>query len=204
MVKKREIPTVHQYPVVVTNQGIWLVRPENHQKVRIASADEILDSYISDRGIYHAVENHDYETKMIGGSRKHRRPRSFKYNFVSIIDSLTGKQLKNIYPEGQRQMPVEERLVDIDFGFERNGDALAYVFNGSQGQLFDTHAAPSQMDMSYNHNGSRLYFCGRRVARFDRGERIKNLNTLSVRKLERLLRRKNPSLLQRFKELGGQ
>ncbi len=201
MSKKRTIPQVYQYPVVVTNKGIWLVKPENHQKVRAASAKDILDSYISDRGIFHAVEDHDYESKIVRGKNT-KRSKKFRYNYVSVIDSLTGNNIMNIYPEGQRQKPVEERLVNLDFSFGKKGKSLAYVLNGEQGELFKSHAGPTPPDMAYNHNDSRVYFCGRRVARFDKGERIRDLTTLSAKKLDRLLRRKNPKLLQRWRSLG--
>ncbi|MBW2995918.1 hypothetical protein KY332_01325 [Candidatus Woesearchaeota archaeon] len=197
--EKHQIKDITQYPIVGTDTEIWLIKPENHQRLRLAqSKSGIFDLFISEKLIYHASESIEELTKQIKKGR-HRYPKSFEYNYVTIYDTISGKDIRNVHPKGQEQLPIEDRLVDIDFSFTRDGRSLGYLLNGEEHFLFDSIREPVKQDGAYSFSGDRVYFDGKRVAKMD--NEIKYFGVVDARELQKMLKRKNRGLLHRWKKL---
>lgn len=191
-----------QYPIVATPREIWAVNPENKRRLKLGhERTKILDLYANNRGIYHAAEGVSHNTKLVetwsSGKGRVKVPKEFPFNFVTIYDTLSGNPIRTVYPEGQQDRPVEERMLGIDFSFMREERALKFEIDGISHVLLETVAGDVQPDTSFSYEGDRVYYAGRRIARFN--EDIIGFEVVDASEFPRLLRRKNKPLHNKFR-----
>ena len=55
-----------------------------------------------------------------------RVQREFDYNYVTIYDTISGNSACTAFPPGQDRMPLEDRMMEIEFAFSRKGEALNF------------------------------------------------------------------------------
>ena len=118
------------YIIAGGNQQIWAIDPKTKQRLRIKLAKyriKVFDVYASGSGIYHASELITLEQKKVDGHTKH-----FQVNYAQVVDSISEKPCVTITPPGVDGMPLEQRLVPIEFQFLKIGDSLLYTLNGSK------------------------------------------------------------------------
>ncbi len=115
-----------QYPIIATTNEIWAINPANKQRLKLAHVNAgILGLYACDRGIYHAAVTLSENSKLVQEGSK-RVQREFDYNYVTIYDTISGNSACTAFPPGQDRMPLEDRMMEIEFAFSRKGEALNF------------------------------------------------------------------------------
>ncbi len=184
-----------QYPVVKTKKEIWVFNPKSKRSLKLASLDStFFDMYVSNSGIFHAVESFNYNQKSVEGITVR-----FPANYVTILDSISGGSVKTVYPEGQLELPFEDRLVDLEFSFFRDGNSLCYRLNGNEATLFDKLNGHVNPKCEVVVEGNKIYVDGRKAAttQFD----ISHWGLINERSFSKLAKRKNENLYSKIKSL---
>jgi hypothetical protein len=189
-----------QYPVIATAHEIWAINPENKHMLKLArGATAILDMYVSNRGINHAAVTISQNTKLVQVG-KLKVPKKFDYNYVTILDTISGNSIRTAYPQGQDIKPLEERMFDIEFSFFREGDALKFHINGEDYLLFDRINNDIEPEENLRYDGDKVYFENRRVGKFDSD--ILYFGVINPKEFQRLCKKKNKTLFNKLKSFA--
>ena len=97
----------------------------------------------------------------------------------------------------QNIIPLEKRMFELDFSFMNEDGTLKYMMNGTEGVLFESICSPAAPSDLLRHDGDRIYFDGRRIAKF--GKDILHFGVVDSKEFERMLRKKNDNLHKKFK-----
>jgi len=131
------------YIIIATDQEIWAINPKTKQRMRIKPVKDIskiLDIETTQSGIYHAIETFGIKKKITGeykeGIKKIKTYSSFKFNYIQIIDSISGNSIMTINPEESKDQPLEKRLIDLKIQFKRDINNLGYKLNFTEGIIF--------------------------------------------------------------------
>ena len=184
------------YIITGGKREIWAVNPETKQRLRIKLAKDrskVFDVFASSSGVYHATELVSKERKVVNGYLKF-----FDVNYVQILDSISGKHCTTITPPGAEAMPLESRLVNIDFRFVQDGESLLYTLNGSEGIVFPHCNAEIEQLGITNFNGKDVYFDGRKIASLD--EDILYAKEVDAKKFARAFRLKDKNRYNKNKD----
>jgi len=186
-----------QYPIIATVHEIWAINPGNKQRLKIGHAkNRVLDLYTSNRCIYHANETIAKNSKSVSRGN-HKVTQNFDFNYVTIYDTISGKSVRTAYPDGQQSLPMEERLMELDFSFFKDGDSLKYQLNGVDHLLFEKINGSCVPDETLIVEGNRVYYDGKRIVKFD--QEILHFGVVDAREFQRIVRRKNQKLYKRLK-----
>lgn len=175
------------YVIAGGNQQIWAINPKTRQRLRIKLAKDkskIFDIYTSGSGVYHASELIISEQKKVDGYTK-----TFDVNYAQVIDSISGKPCVTITPPDTEGVPLEQRLVPIEFQFLKRGDSLFYTLNSSEGVVFPHCNAEIEQSGRTNFNGRNLYFGDKKIASLD--EEILYSKEVYAKRFSRAFRVKN-------------
>jgi hypothetical protein len=145
---------------------IWVLNPQNKQRFRVVPANHghrILDIYACDSGIYHASEIITPKYKKVDGVTK-----CFDINAVQIFDTITMNSFKTIVPKGSENLPLEQRLIPLNFWFVDKGNSLLnYFLNDNSGVVFDK-CVISERNIQVKYDGNTLYLDGKKITAFDK------------------------------------
>jgi hypothetical protein len=145
---------------------IWLLNPVSKQRLRVIPANHghrILDIYACNSGIYHATEIITPKYKKVKGEVKR-----FDINAVQIFDTITMNSFKTIVPKGSENLPLEKRLIPLNFWFVDKGNSLLnYVLNEDYGVVFDK-CIISELNIKVAYDGNMLYLDGKKITAFDK------------------------------------
>jgi len=173
------------YVVAAGNTEIWAINPNSRQKLRLSrDKSQILDLHASNAGIYYAAELRKKECKRVYGLNK-----SFDVNYVQIVDSISGNVCLTLTPPGTESLPLEKRLVELNFLFDQIDDSLLYVLNGSSGVVFPRCNGEKIQSGRMAFNGNDLFFDERKIASID--ESVRYAAEVSANQLSRQFRIKN-------------
>ena len=187
------------YVIAGGNQQIWAVDPKTRQRLRIKLAKDrskVFDVYASGSGVYHVSELITSEQKKVDGYTK-----TFDVNYVQVVDSISGKPCVTITPPGVDGVPLEQRLVSIEFQFLKKGDSLLYTLNDSEGVVFPHCNAEIEQSGMTNFDGKDLYFGDKRIASLD--EEILYAKEVDAKRFARAFRVKNKPRYNKNKAFFG-
>ena len=156
--------------VIGTENQLWVVNPSNKQRLRLntrkknkdhqaAYSEKVLDVYSSNNGISHATERVKKEPKIV----KRGNTEYFPVNFVQVYDSIVGKPVFTAHPADTQRLPLEERMVPLDFSFSKRDGSLMYTLNGIEGMVFPNSNGSMEQSGKTEVKGNRVYFDGRRI-----------------------------------------
>ena len=184
---------MERYLIVSGDHQIWALDPRTKQRLRLKLAKDrtkVLDLYANNSGVYHASEQIRKEQKKIDD-----RPKKFDVNYVQVIDSLSGNTFLTINPPGAGSLPLEERLVPLDFRLTREGNALLYQLNGTSGVIFPRCNGEIEQSGKTTFEGDALYFDGKKIATLD--EEIKYAKEVNAQAFAKAFKLKNKARYDR-------
>jgi hypothetical protein len=148
-----------------TRKEAWIVHPLTRERLRViptSYSNKILDIYACDSGIYHASEIITPKQKRVDGI-----PTTFNTNAVQIVDSISMNSCMTIVPKDTKDLPLEKRLISLDFQFLEDNQSLKYVLNDDTGVIF-SNCARSGIDLgNVTFDKSNIYFNDKRITVFD-------------------------------------
>lgn len=187
------------YVIAGGKHQIWAVDPKTSQRLRIKLAKDkskVFDVYVSGSGIYHASELILTEQKKVDGHTKF-----FNINYVQVVDSISSKPCITITPPGTERIPLEQRLVPVDFKFVKKGDSLLYILNESEGMVFPHCNAEIEQSGRTNFDGKDIYFDDKKIASLN--EEILYAKEVDAKRFARVFRVKNKSRYVKNKAFLG-
>ena len=175
------------YIIASGDKQIWAINPKTRERLRLKLAKDrtkVLDVYASNSGVYHASEQIRKEQKKIKESST-----EVSVNYIQIVDSLSGKTSLTINPPGAESLPLEERLIPLDFTLVKHNGALLYTLNGTSGVIFPNCNGEIEQSGKTTVEENALYFDGKKIATLD--ENIRYAKEVDAQAFARAFRIKN-------------
>ncbi|MBI2542331.1 hypothetical protein HYV80_06485 [Candidatus Woesearchaeota archaeon] len=184
------------YIVAATDTQVWAVNPTTRQLLRMTAGSErlpVLGIY-ANGAVYHAVEVRERKEHTFG-----RQKVEYDENSVQVKDTISGNTAITVHPSGQKSLPLEQRVVPLNFRFIRRGNSLLYSLNGSEGVIFPQIGSVEEQDYGIvSVDGKNIYLGARRVATLD--SEPKFVAEINQSKLSGSFRKKNPHKFEKNKE----
>lgn len=187
------------YVIAGGNQQIWAVNPKTRQRLRIKLAKDkskVFDVYASGSGVYHAFELITSEQKKVDGCTDY-----FDVNYVQVIDSISGRPCVTITPTRIEMVPLEQRLVPIEFRFVKKGGSLLYNLNDFEGVVFQHCNAEIEQTVKTTFDGKDVYLGDKKIASLD--EEVLYAKQIDAKRFARAFRMKNKPRYNKNKAFFG-
>lgn len=183
------------YVIAGDEHQIWAINPATKQRLQIklgADKSKVLDIYVSGSGIYHASEIVTWQSKEGEGYTQ-----SFKVNYAQVNDSISGRSCVTITPPGTESLPLEKRLVPLNFQFVAREESLHYNLNNFEGIVFSHFNRGVEQLSRVNFEGKNVYFGDKKIVSLEEG--VLYAKEMDAAKLCRAFRLKNRPRYQKNK-----
>jgi len=175
------------YLIVGGKQELWAINPKTKEKLKLAKNRlNLLDLFASQSGLYYAAEIIDSQSKKVDGHIK-----KFNVNYIQIMNALSNKSCFTLIPPNSTNLPLEKRMISIDFKFEKNEGALKYSLNGTKGIIFSNYSKKTPIEHCLTIDGKNVYFVGRKIATLD--ENVLYVEEVDAKAFSRAFKHKNRS-----------